>query len=251
MKTESLPASSEGTFPDFTSFPTEGISFTKISYEEPSYVKYQPSALAEDQSPKPLTHYKLEIASQDGHDQLITYLEAKSETEGTPLVTTLDIYEIGSINIETLFKAFPDIKTLYLNSNKDISMTQLASCSSLRELTFDQVKIYWDEGEKDKFINQNLGKNLSIYLTTFPYFYSHLSAQSCKLLSYLFNALILFNILELGYTNYKSTDHNLTISNRLLVNMIGSLILRIGLTLYWLYKSANESWEITREKKNQ
>lgn len=250
MKTESLPASSEGTSSDFTSFPTEGISFTKISYEEPSYVKYQPSALTEGQVPKPLTRYKLEIASQEGHDQLVTYLETKSETESIPLVTTLDIYEMGSINIEALFKAFPDLNTLYLNSNKDISMTQLASYS-LRELTFDQVRIYWDEGEKDKFINQNLGKNSSIYLATFPYFYSHLSAQSCKLLSYLFNVLILLNILEIGYTNYKSTDHNLTISNRLLVNMIGSLALRIGLTLYWLYKSANESWEITREKKNQ
>lgn len=251
MQAEPLPPTSPVASSEFISFPTEDLSLVKINIEQPSFTRYQPSSLAQDHSPKPLTRYTLEIASQNGHDQLVTYLEAKSLSEEIPLVTTLDICEMESINLEVLFKAFPNVNTLYLNSNQNIAMTQLASFPSLRELTFDQVKIYWDEGEKDLFITQNKGNQLSIYLATFPYFFNHLSAKSCQLLSYLFNVLILINILELIYANYKDTDHYISISSRLLVNMIGSLALRLGLTLYWLFKSANESWEMTREKKNQ
>lgn len=251
MQTDPISPISTGDPPKLPSMPTEGLELIQIKVEAPSLKRFQSVTRDQDQAPKPLTHYQLQILSQTGHDQLVAFLEQKSPDQEIPFVTTLDISEnLDPINLDALFKAFPGINSLFLNSNRNISMTQLISYPSLRDLTFDQVKIYWDEEEKERFINEGLGKNLSIYLTCIPYFFDHLSARACQLLAYLFNALIFVNILEFLYTNYhRDSHHQISISNRLLVNFTGFLILRLSLALYWRLKAANESFEITRKKK--
>lgn len=202
-----------------------------------------------DDDSKPLNEYMIRIHTQKGHDDLIQHLQ--NNPDDLPEVTQLDIaFRDAKIDLETIFGSFQGINELFLESNKNLSMTELMKYPNLDSLILSELNIYWNQGEKEELQEKRKGLNLTIYLGSFSYSFDHLSNNSFRMLTYLMNALIFLTTCEFSYAhNYPDLENKRPNPERLPVTILCFILLRFLIACDWAVKDSNESLEKIRIRK--